>query len=98
MVKSIAEFFFQLFLTIDQLFNVLLLGYADETLSARAWRAYDKRRTFGLIFKPLIDALFFWQKQPNDMGHCYNAYLKEKDRRTLPPEYRNTADLDFPKI
>jgi hypothetical protein len=88
-------FLVQLFLTFDQLLNVVLLGYADETLSARAWRAYAKRRIFGRIFKPVIDGLFFWQSQPNDLGHCYNAYLKEKDRRTLPPEYRG---LEFPEI
>lgn len=84
----IKFFLIQLFLTVDQALNVLLLGYADETLSARAWRAYAKRRMFGRIFKPFIDALFFWQSQPNDLGHCYNAYLKEADRRGLPPEYR----------
>ncbi len=88
-------FLLQLFLTCDQLLNVLLLGYADETLSARAWRAYAKGRIFGRIFKPLIDTLFFLQPQPNALGHCYNAFLKEKDRRALPPEYRG---LDFPEI
>jgi hypothetical protein len=91
-------FFVQLFLAFDQGLNTLLLGYADETLSARAWRAYAKGRIFGRIFKPLIDALFFWQSQPNDRGHCYNAYLKEKDRRNLPPEYRDSEPLDWPKI
>ncbi len=92
MVNSITEFLRQLFLTFDQLLNVCLLGYADETLSARAWRAYDKRRKFGLLFKPVIDALFIWQHQPNDLGHCYNAWLKEIDRRALPPAYRETPE------
>ncbi len=87
--------FIQLFIATDQLLNVFLLGYADETLSARAWRAFDKGRIFGKLFKPAIDFLFIWQPQPNDKGHCYNAYLKEIDRRNLPPEYR---DITFPEI
>lgn len=89
-------FLVQLFLSVDQFLNVLLLGYADETLSARAWRAYDKDRVFGRIFKPLIDVLFVWQKQPNDRGHCYNAWLREAARHSLPPEYRD--GLSFPTI
>jgi len=89
-------FLLQLFLTFDQFLNVLLLGYADETLSARAWRAYAKGRIFGRIFKPVIDGLFFWQSQPNDKGHCYNAWLKEAARHSLPPEYRE--GLSFPTI
>ena len=67
----------QIAIAFDQLLNALLGGMADETLSARAHRT-------GSVLEPLIDALFFWQ-----MGHCFQSYLSEKDRKQLPQEYRD---------
>ncbi len=89
----------------DQLLNAALLplftwtvGYADETLSARAWRMFAKKRFWGYVFRPLIDLLFLWQK-PDAFdangapikGHCLRSFLKEKGRRNMPPEYRDDA-------
>lgn len=70
-------------IALDQLLNALLGGFADETLSARAWR---EGKTSGgwNKFRVFIDALFFWQRQ-----HCFNAYLAEYQRKHLPGEYRN---------
>ena len=73
----------QILIGIDQLFNTLTGGYADETLSSRAWRLYARNKLSGRILKPLIDALFFWQKD-----HCYNSFLSEVERRQLPREFR----------
>ena len=67
----------QIAIAIDQLLNALLGGMADETLSARAHRT-------GSAWEPFIDALFFWQ-----MGHCFQSYLSEKERKQLPQEYRD---------
>ena len=67
----------QVAIAIDQLLNTLLGGMADETLSARAHRT-------GSVLEPLIDALFFWQAD-----HCADAYRSEKERKQLPPEYRD---------
>lgn len=78
------KFLLQLLISIDQLANVLLLGHADETLSARAYRAWRAKRVFGRIFKPLIDGLFFF-----DPDHCRVAYQSEVERRQLPPEMRD---------
>lgn len=55
---------------LNQSINVLLGGYADETLSARAYRRDWK------IFQRLINRLFFWQE-----NHCRQAFenrIKEK--------------------
>lgn len=82
-------FLVQLFIAVDQLLNVLLMGFADETLSARSYRAWRDDKIFGRLTMPIINVLFSWQKQPDDKGHCYNAYLKEKEKRGLPPEYRD---------
>lgn len=79
----------QTFIAWDQAINATFgpifswsIGYADETLSARAWRCQHK--PWGKVFRPLIDLLFFWQG-PN---HCRRAYETELLRRNLPPEYR----------
>jgi hypothetical protein len=77
----------ELFISLDQLVNVLLLGSADETLSARAWRTEQKGRIFGRLFRPLIDLLFFWQPT-GGLGHCQQAFQRERAKFYLPPEYR----------
>lgn len=80
----------QVFIAADQLINALIppitgsLSYADETLSARSYRAYRDGRWFGKLTMKPINLLFFWQGK----DHCKNAWIKEKDRRSLPPEYR----------
>ena len=80
----------QVFLALDQLVNVLVppidgtVGYADETLSARAYRAHRDGKILGKLFMRPIDLLFFWQGP----GHCKNAYITEFERKNYPDEYR----------
>jgi hypothetical protein len=96
----------QIFLAVDQLLNALIppftgsVSMADETLSARSFRAYAKGRAWGLALMPLIDWLFAWQKPDPTIkdytgavvqGHCERAYHKEILRRNLPPEYREAT-------
>ncbi len=86
---SFKHWFVQLFIAVDQLLNVLVTpfhsgAWADETLSCRAYRMYAEGKTWGLIWMPIIDALFFWQGK----GHCQRAYENEKKRYNLPPEMR----------
>jgi hypothetical protein len=73
----------QFLIAFDQLLNTLLGGYADETLSARAWRTEQDGKFFGKIFRPLIDTILFFDPQ-----HCYTSYLSEKERKQLPKYYR----------
>ncbi len=73
----------QILIAIDQLANTLFLGYADETLSARAWRVERDGKFFGKVFRPIIDTLFFFDKE-----HCYNSYLSEVRKRHFPRDYR----------
>ena len=65
----------QVLVAIDQLFNALLGGYADETLSARAHRQNDWRRA-------VINSIFFWQED-----HCAESYESEVERKQLPSGY-----------
>jgi hypothetical protein len=73
----------QFLIALDQLFNTLFGGYADETLSARAWRSRNLNPTWGRIQKA-IDAVFFW-----DQDHCFQSFISEYERKQLPTEYRN---------
>ncbi len=75
----IFDYLLNILIAIDQLFNALLLGSPDETLSSRAYRAWLLDRIFGKIFKPLIDVLFFFDKE-----HCYRAYMAEVRKKQLP--------------
>lgn len=85
--QRIKQFPIELFISLDQLANVLLLGSADETLSARAYRADREGKVFGRIFRKPIDLLFFWQ-DTGGLGHCRQAYEREKARFYLPRAYR----------
>lgn len=73
------KYFQQVLIAIDQVFNTLLAGWADETLSSRAYRSRGKRRWY--ITMKLIDTLFFWQDE-----HCKKAYLFELQQGHLPQE------------
>lgn len=76
---------FQVLVALDQLVNTLLRGFADETLSARAYRHAEikKDRRWPMW---IIDHLFFWQDQ-----HCKAAYEAELERAHLPPGMRDSA-------
>ena len=80
----------QVFIAVDQLCNALIppidgtLSWADETLSARCYRAHRDGRILGKLFMRPIDLMFFWQGP----GHCRNAYIKEFERKNFPDEYR----------
>ena len=73
----------QVLIALDQLLNALLFGYADETLSSRAYRADRDGKVFGRIFRPVIDTLFFWQPR-----HCFQSYLAEVQRRQYSRNFR----------
>lgn len=73
----------------DQLLYVLLTlgsGMPDETMSSAAWRAELDGRP-ARVFRPLIDALFFFEKD-----HCRNAYESEVLRRHVPDSYKTQPD------
>jgi hypothetical protein len=79
----------QVFIGVDQLANALIppldgtVSYADETLSARCYRAHRDGKIFGKLFMRPINLLFWWQGP----DHCKNAYTKEFERKNYPSEY-----------
>jgi len=92
----------ELFIAIDQLANVLIFAgnlgtYADETLSARAWRqSRNGHPQRWVIFRVTVDVLFAWQDVYLRLRdgewpahrHCRRAYETERARMGLHPEYR----------
>ena len=72
----------QVGIAFDQFLNALCGGWADETLSCRAWRQREKKKIWK-IMRHVIDVLFFWQKD-----HCKTAFESELQRRHLPKELR----------
>lgn len=84
---------FQLFISLDQLLNVLTNPFsdqtwADETLSARCGRL--GHRYPYKFWKWVIDSIFgIWQGP----DHCVNAHRKEMARYNSPPSTRGTGGL-----
>ena len=85
----------QLFIATDQWVNVAVSilwggsgGWADETLSSRIYRSARDGKRVGRILMPPIDFVFGLWQGPE---HCRNAYVKERARSNLPPEFRETA-------
>jgi hypothetical protein len=72
-------------IAVDQLINTLLGGAPDETLSSRAYRTEQRNKYFGMFFRPLIDLVFWFDK-----NHCKNAYFAEINKLQLPS---NMLDL-----
>ena len=77
----------QVLIALDQLVNALLGGWADETLSSRAWRTEAKGRLCGRMLRPVIDALAW----PFEREHCRASFESERAQRQQPPEMRNTT-------
>ena len=75
----------QFIIALDQVLNTLIRGgYADETISARAWRSQHNPKW--AIWRNRIDwwALYLF----NQKNHCYLSYVSERSRTQMPPEYR----------
>lgn len=93
LLRLMRDWWVQVFIAFDQLVNTLIppldgtIGYADETLSARCYRAHRDGKVLGKLLMPFIDLLFIWQGP----GHCKNAWQKELDRKNYPEEYRAKA-------
>lgn len=80
------KYLHQLLVALDQLLNALLGGWADETLSARAWRQRDTKRRWAVLVR-VINTLFFWQN-----NHCRGAHAAEMARRHAPIPYREASN------
>ena len=70
-------------IALDQLLNVVFCaGEPDETMSSNAWRMEQAGKPWGFM-RAVIDALLFF-----DPDHCASSFIAERERRHLPPEFR----------
>lgn len=83
-LKALWAYILTVLLAVDQVFNALLGGTADESLSARAWRGRNSKTRWA-VSRAVIDAIFRCFGQRN---HCRDAFESEQLRRQLPREYR----------
>jgi hypothetical protein len=70
-------------IALDQLINTVFNGYPDETLSSRLYRTEQEGFLIGGIFRPIVDALLFMDK-----NHCKSSYESEMMRKQFPLEMR----------
>lgn len=83
----ILRFVVNYLIALDQLFNTLLLGHPDETISSRLGRAHVHGYRYFWVrwVRLLVDALFFFDKGPNGEGHCEASImpLEQENFRTM---------------
>ena len=75
-----------LLIALDQLAWVILTlgnGMPDETISAALWRMESQGKWAGKLFRPVVDALFFF-----DQNHCLSAWQSEHNKQQLPAIYK----------
>ncbi|HGO5816124.1 TPA: hypothetical protein ACK3JR_002031 [Mannheimia haemolytica] len=83
-MSKLKSYLYHNLIAIDQFFNTLTGGAADETFSSRCYRGAvkakqpKKRWRFWYAF---VNGLFF------DKNHCKTAYLSEVNRKQYPPEF-----------
>lgn len=72
--RKLKRYGYHVVIAIDQLFNALTGGAADETLSSRAYRgailAENPKKRWRVLYR-VINALFF------DVNHCKASYESE---------------------
>ena len=84
---KLAGYAWNLALGLDQLFNVVLGGYPDETFSARVHREARAGQWFWLKMQWVIDGTFKIIFRQDD--HCRKSYDREAARGHSPREYAN---------
>jgi len=89
-MKIVKQLVFNLFLTLDQLANTLLLGHPDETLSSRLGRSKGKERYWWVYpCREIIDLIFFFDTETLPDGrimyHCEKSImpLEQQNFRTM---------------
>lgn len=71
--------------------NTILFGWADETMSSRAWRMRHKRHFKVIHF--FIDTIFFFEK-----NHCEVSFEDEVKRLQSPVSERGAIWYNYKKL
>lgn len=87
----LVRFIVNIFLAIDQLFNTLLLGHPDETLSSRLGKSMGRERYFWV--KPsriFVDTLFFFD---NEKDESIGKILRHCEKSVMPLEQTSFREI-----
>lgn len=82
-MAGLKTYLWRIFIALTQLLNTLFSGWPDESTSSRLYRLEQQNHPAGLLLRPMVDRLFFWQPH-----HCRSAYESERNRYQLPPILR----------
>lgn len=85
MGKTVKSRCYHILIAIDQLFNALLGGAADETLSSRTYRRAvltENPRKRWVVLHHAINRLFF------DHNHCKDSYFSEVYRKQYTEDFQ----------
>lgn len=85
--SKLKRYGYHVVIAIDQLFNALTGGAADETLSSRTYRACLKpqpKKRWRVLYC-VINGIFF------DKNHCKTAYESELSRKQYPDDFQTKA-------
>ncbi|AJA72947.1 TPA: hypothetical protein PWY45_002426 [Mannheimia haemolytica] len=83
-MSKMKSYLYHNLIAIDQLFNALTGGAADETFSSRCYRGAvlaEKPKKRWRFWYAFVNGLFF------DKNHCKTAYESEIKRKQYPPEF-----------
>ncbi|CWX02431.1 hypothetical protein [Haemophilus influenzae] len=83
--RKLTRYGYHVVIAIDQLFNALTGGAADETLSSRTYRGAilaDKPKKRWRVLYRLINGIFF------DRNHCKTAYESELNCKQYPEGFK----------
>ncbi|HHF5289494.1 TPA: DNA helicase UvrD [Haemophilus influenzae] len=82
--RKLTRYGYHVIIAIDQLFNALTGGAADETLSSRTYRgailAEKPKKRWRVLYR-LINGIFF------DRNHCKTAYESELNRKQYSEDF-----------
>lgn len=83
LIKNLKHRGTQSIVAFNQFINAFFLGgWADETMSSRAYRMEKEGKPWGIL-RQVIDFVCFWEKE-----HCKTAFLYEQERRHSHPSHR----------
>ncbi|NBI43239.1 DNA helicase UvrD [[Haemophilus] felis] len=90
-LSKLKNWGYHVVIALDQLFNALLGGAADETLSSRTYRgavlAEKPKRRWRVLYR-IIEGVFFWEKGK----HCEIAYKSEVERKQYPQGFTGKVE------
>ena len=81
------RYLINIFLTLDQMINTLLLGHPDETLSSRLGRSKDNHRYFWVKWlRSIVDRMFFFDKEVDEK---HGVVIRHCEKSIMPLEQQN---------